>query len=642
MTQPLPVTSLDFKDLKLVITEYIKNQTNFNSYDYQGSNLSMLLDVLAYNSQFTAYNINMVANELALETSTFRDNVVSLAKRLGYQPKTYSCSKVGVTISSDSVSELDYLKIYPGVIATANNEGKVYTFLNEKTLIATVSNGSASFSNIELIEGKFFNITYIVDYSDENQRFIVPNAYIDSDTIKVLVQGEEYLRKKDILNVDPSSKVFFVDQIQDQKLEIIFGDDVVGRKLQNGETVEIQYVITNGSIANGLKSFSLSSNIYGVKGTTESLLSANLFNFVVESSSSYGGSDFESIKSIKYNAPRYFSSQKRAVTLEDYEVITRTIYPNIDLIRVVGGEDLTPPEYGKVYISIKPTTGETINNYTKNIIISELKKYIVGSIVPVIVSPDSIDIILYTTVLMNGSKTTKSVEDIKNLVLSTIGTYSSSPEVRSFEGTYDNNQLICDINDVDESVSSSIVRPLIRKIITPIQNQECKYSFCFYNKLRNTSGEYTLSTPEGFFVNGVVGRVYFVDDNSGNIIMKKYVGTKLESLGIVGSVDYETGCFNFTVNFSSAEPINILVKPDSPIVTAPSNTYLNPLLPGDTGSITIIDTSTTTPASTDITDNVIVPPPISTSVTDTATTDPNITATIDDVSPEDNTDSQCY
>jgi hypothetical protein len=587
----------------------------------------------------------MVANELALETSTFRDNVVSLAKRLGYQPKTYSCSKVGITISSDIVSEYDYLKIYPGVVVTSSNEGKTYTFLNEKTLTATVNNGSASFSNIGLIEGRFFNITYTVDYSDENQRFIIPNAYIDSDTIRVTVQGEEYLRKKDILNVDPSSKVFFVDQIQDQKLEIIFGDDVVGRKLQNGEVVNIQYVITNGSIANGLRSFSLSSKIYGVKGTTESILSANLFNLVVESNSSYGGSDFESIKSIKYNAPRYFSSQKRAVTLEDYEVITRTIYPNIDLIRVVGGEDLNPPEYGKVYISIKPAIGETINNYTRNVIVNELKKYIVGSIVPVIVSPDSIDIVLYTTVLIDGSKTVKSAEDVKNVVLNTIGTYSSSPEVRSFEGTYDNNQLICDVNDSDESVTGSVIRPLIRKTITPITNQECKYTFCFYNKLRNTTGKYTFSTPEGFFVQDVVGRVYMVDDNNGNVILKKFVGTQLESLGVVGSVDYETGCFNFTANITSEEPINIFVNPDSPIITAPPNTFLNPQIPGNTGSIGIIDTSTTTPASSDITDDVTVPPPSQTTIVsggNVEIVDPNITATIDDVSPETNTQTQCY
>lgn len=347
-TKPLPVTALDFTNLKLAIKEYIKNQTDFNSYDFEGSNLSMLVDILAYNSQFTSYNINMVANELALETSTFRDNVVSLAKRLGYQPKTYTSSKVGVTISSDSVAGYDYLKIYPGTVLAATNETKAYSFLTDKTLTTTVVNGSASFSGITLSEGHFLNISYVVDYSDENQRFIVPNAYVDADSIVVTVQGQTYTRKKDILNINPDSTIFFVDQIQDQKLEIIFGDNVVGRKLENGEVVNIQYISNSGSLANGIKSFLLNCNIYGVTNGTEKALSLNLFTLDVDSVNSYGGSEFESIRSIKYNAPRYYSSQKRAVTLDDYEVITRTIYPNIDLLRVVGGETLDPPEYGKV------------------------------------------------------------------------------------------------------------------------------------------------------------------------------------------------------------------------------------------------------------------------------------------------------
>jgi hypothetical protein len=638
-TKPLPVTGLDFTDLKLAIKEYIKNQTDFNSYDFEGSNLSMLVDILAYNSQFTSYNINMVANELALETSTFRDNVVSLAKRLGYQPKTYTSSKVGVTISSNNVSGYNYLKIYPGTVVTASNEGKAYVFLTEKTLSTTVTNGTASFANIDLSQGQFLNINYVVDYSDENQRFIIPNAYVDSDSITVTVQGQSYTRKKDILGVGPDSAVFFVDQIQDQKLEVIFGDNVVGRKLENGEVVEIQYISTVGSLANGIKSFLLNCSIYGVaSNNTETLLSLNLFNLTVESSSSYGGSEFESIRSIKYNAPRYYSAQKRAVTLDDYEVITRTIYPNIDLLRVVGGEDLDPPEYGKVYISIKPSIGETINNYTKNAIIKELKKYTVGSIVPVIVSPDSIDVILYVTMLFNGANTIKSAEDIRSLVLNAISEYSTLDTVRAFEGIFDNNDLQCKLLDLDESINGAIVRPLLRKIVYPIVNQECKYSFCFRNKLRNISGGYTFSTPDGFYVEGIVGKVYIVDDNSGNLLLKKYIGSKLESLGVVGTVDYETGCFEFTIKPTSDTPINIITKPDSPIVTAPPNTYIQPDVPGEWGGLTIINTSTTTPTADNITNDVTVPSPIPSGTTPT---DPNVTVTIDDITPEINP-QQCY
>jgi len=638
-TRPLPVTSLDFDDLKSVIQEFVKNQTDFNSYNYLGSNLSMLLDILAYNSQFTAYNINMVANELSLETSTFRDNVVSIAKRLGYQPKTYTSSKVNVTLSSSSVSAYDYVKIYPGTVLSSTNEGKTYLFLTNTVLIATVNNGNASFNNIELKEGQFFDITYIVDYNDENQRFIIPNTYVDSDSITVTVQNIPYTRKKDILNINSNSTIFFVDQIQDQKLEVIFGDNIIGRKLENGETLQIKYIITNGSIANGLRNFSINSNIYGIKNTQETILPGNIFSLTVNSENSYGGSNFESISSIKYNAPRYYSAQNRAVTLDDYEIITRRIYPNIDLIRVIGGESLNPPEYGKVYISIKPTVGEIINNFTRNLILNELRKYTVGSVVPIIISPESINIILFITALFQKSKTTLSEQNIIDLLINAISLYAYSDTIKTFEGTYDNSKLQSELLDTEESISSIIVRPLIKKIIYPNINQECKYSFCLRNKLKNNLEKITFSTPEGFYVNGIAEKVYIVDDNKGNLILKRYIGSKLEPIGVIGNIEYETGCFDFILNISSDTPINIIANPDSTIITAPPNTFLDVSIPGTDGTITIIDRDTYTLSPNDITENIDVPNPILESDSNNnsntnSNTNLNLTRTIDDLTPE--------
>lgn len=638
-TRPLPVTSLDFDDLKSVIQEFVKNQTDFNSYNYLGSNLSMLLDILAYNSQFTAYNINMVANELSLETSTFRDNVVSIAKRLGYQPKTYTSSKVNVTLSSSSVSAYDYVKIYPGTVLSSTNEGKTYLFLTNTVLIATVNNGNASFNNIELKEGQFFDITYIVDYNDENQRFIIPNTYVDSDSITVTVQNIPYTRKKDILNINSNSTIFFVDQIQDQKLEVIFGDNIIGRKLENGETLQIKYIITNGSIANGLRNFSINSNIYGIKNNQETILPGNIFSLTVNSENSYGGSNFESISSIKYNAPRYYSAQNRAVTLDDYEIITRRIYPNIDLIRVIGGESLNPPEYGKVYISIKPTVGEIINNFTRNLILNELRKYTVGSVVPIIISPESINIILFITALFQKSKTTLSEQNIIDLLINAISLYAYSDTIKTFEGTYDNSKLQSELLDTEESISSIIVRPLIKKIIYPNINQECKYSFCLRNKLKNNLEKITFSTPEGFYVNGIAEKVYIVDDNKGNLILKRYIGSKLEPIGVIGNIEYETGCFDFILNISSDTPINIIANPDSTIITAPPNTFLDVSIPGTDGTITIIDRDTYTLSPNDITENIDVPNPILESDSNNnsntnSNTNLNLTRTIDDLTPE--------
>lgn len=336
--------------------------------------------------------------------------------------------------------------------------------------------------------------------------------------------------------------------------------------------------------------------------------------------------------------PRYSLLQNRAVTLDDYEIITRRIYPNIDLIRVIGGESLNPPEYGKVYISIKPAVGEIVNNFTRNLILNELRKYTVGSVVPIIISPESINIILFITALFQRSKTTLSEQDIIALLINAVSSYAYSDTIKTFEGTYDNSKLQCELLDTEESISSIIVRPLIKKIIYPNINQECKYSFCLRNKLKNNLEKITFSTPEGFYVNGIAEKVYIVDDNKGNLILKRYIGSKLEPIGVIGNIDYETGCFDFILNISSDTPINIIANPDSTIITAPPNTFLDVSVPGTDGNITIIDRDTYTPNPEDITDTIQAPNPIPESDNNNSSsnnnTNLNLTRTIDDLTPE--------
>jgi len=581
------VASLEFEEIKASIKQFIKTKTDFQDYDFEGSNLSMLVDVLAYNSMYSAYNINMAANELNLDTSVLRDNVVSHAKKLGYTPNSYTCSKVSFDITVTGVSSYDSVELSSGTVFAATQNNKSYTFISRDPVrLNPYGSNSVTFSNLTFIEGTEFTITYTVDSSNENQRFFIPNNNVDASTVKVSIIADstsdvedEYTRKYSIVGVSSSDKVFFVEEIQDQKYEVIFGDSVIGRKLENGEIVKITYVITNGSLANNIRTFNFIGTVKGQNpGVTDTTIAISNITPTLISSKSDGGSEFEPIKSIKYRAPRYYAAQQRAVTTSDYESIIQNIYSNAELIRVSGGEQQTPPQYGKVFIFIKPKIGDVISQYEKQRITKEINNYTVGSITPVILDANLITIVIEPVIVYDSKKTKKSSSLIKTLAQKVVSTYNENDEFKNFGGIYSSTKLLCLIEDIDVAIRFVLLKTYFKRSTNLYNNIYYEYNLDFYTKLRNKiTGKYTLISDPFCLreVNEPVFLAALSHDFAGcekdtNIYISTLSG---RIIGIVGTIDYETGKVKFAIRACQDTPINIYVIPDNADITTSTDTY---------------------------------------------------------------------
>ena len=443
------VSALEFNQLRASIKNYIKTKSDFSDYDFDGSNLSMLVDILAYNTLYTSYNINMASNELNLDTAVLRDNIVSHAKRLGYSPGSYTSSRasVDITVTGLSALNIDKISLKSGPVLSTKYQKKNYTFVSREPINLTVPAGSntVTFRDVDIFEGTSFNISYTVDTSNENQRFIIPNNFIDSDSIKVSVKDDatatssvKYTRKNTIVGVSQSDTVFFVEEIQDQQYEVVFGDDVIGRKLQNGEIVNIEYIKTAGGALNNVKesSFTFVGGIDYIANNVVQKIALSNVTFQLNTEFTDGGSEFESISSIKYRAPRYYAAQGRAVTISDYESLIMQLYGNADLVKVIGGETLTPPQYGKVFITIKPKVGEVVSNSEKTRILNDLKSFIVGSITPVIRDPKNYTLNLNPFVVYDQNKTRKTPTELKKLITDLLVDFENSDSFKNFGGVY--------------------------------------------------------------------------------------------------------------------------------------------------------------------------------------------------------------
>lgn len=654
------VAALEFEQLRASIKNYIKTKSTFTDYDFEGSNLSMLVDILAYNTLYTTYNLNMASNELNLDTAVLRDNIVSHAKRLGYNPNSYTSSKVqtDITVSGLLALQVNRIGLKSGPILSTTFQGKNYTFVARDPLNLTVSGDTAVFRDVELYEGTTFSIRYTVDTSNENQRFIIPNTYIDSDSVKVSVKADStsttatnYTRKNTIVGVSPSDTVFFVEEIQDQQYEIVFGDDVIGRKLQNGEIVTIQYIITAGGELNNVKEDSLK-----FVGTVEYVDSNNVkgkvalsnINFSLNTDSSFGGSNFEDIASIKFRAPRYFAAQERAVTISDYESLIMQIYGNADLVKVVGGELLNPPEYGKVFITVKPKVGNVVSDTEKDRIVRDLRSFIVGSVTPVIRDPRKYTIRVIPQLTYNKNKTRKSEATLKKLVRDIIVKYETTDLFKNFGGKFSNSSIVADVQNIDNSIISSNVK--VRACVEvdlEINNRiETKYEGSFFTSIRSKL-ESTYAVVSDFFCYPgqkdpvFIGTPSFGENNcqvDGNLYLIDINGN---ILGVVGTINYETGEFSFSVAACSDEPINICAIPDDPNIDLDDQTY--PTI--DIVDVIVIDPDDGGDPDLSPEDELPVPTPGDTTgdpdagdgdgdATDPVTDDPNNIITINDFTPE--------
>jgi len=589
-------TNLDFDQIKESIKSYLRANSDFSGFDFEGSNFSVLIDTLAYNTYITAFNSNMVVNESFLDSATLRENVVSLARNIGYVPKSRSAAKASVTlISNVNQSSSSTLTLKKGLVCVGNANDTSSTFsiledIQRPTNIENVnstSRVSAIFENIEIYEGTFLEKKFIVD-SSLDQKFVLNNSFIDTSTIKVYVKkeadtglGTEYKLINNITNITGDSRVYLIQEVQDEKYELLFGDGLIGTKLETGEIITVNYLVTDGKDGNGASIFAFSGNIVDSNGNS---VSPEPIAIITNQSSQNGG-DIESVDSVKYFAPRIYSAQNRAVTGRDYESIVKTIYPDTESVSIVGGEELDPPEFGTVQISIKPKNGFLVSEFNKSIILSKLKQYSISGINQKIVDLKILYVEIESFIYYNDSMIS-TPENLKSKVINTLTSYSKSTDMNKFGGRMRYSQVLRTIDNTDTSITSNITRVTVRRNLFALFNQFAQYELCFGNQFHvSEDGKNIKST--GFRISGESDIVYLTDvpnedKKTGLLSIVKDLsdGTIRVISKSAGTVDYIKGEINLgTINIvSTVKPNNVIeiqAFPESNDVVGLRDLYLN-------------------------------------------------------------------
>jgi len=559
----LQVTNLDFDQIKTSIKDYLRANSNFTDYDYEGSNFSVLIDILAYNSYITAYNTNAVVNEVFLDSALIRDNVVALARNIGYVPKSTRAAKLIATINVilPAGSSTSSIVLKAGIVATATANNASYTFVLPETITTTVTNDIASFKNISLYEGSYAVSTFEVDTSNEYERYVIDNQNVDTTTLRVKVHPtteseayDAYTQVSSIVGLSTTANKYLIQEVSDERYELLFGDGIISKKLNNGNLVEASYVVTNGAIGNGVKTVNFNGVITDDIGTELTNLTAALT--VV--SPSRDGSDIEPITSIKYFAPRRYAARNRAVSSQDYESIVPDIYPNAEAVIAYGGEELTPPQYGKVFIVIKPKGANTLSQFTKDDIAFKLKKYSVAGVETVILDMKYLYVELDSTIYYDQAKTT-SEEDLKTNVIECLTAYASASEANGFGGRVKYSKLVGLIDDVDVAITSNITKVKMRRDLNAALNQNAQYELCFGNAFHVKPGGYSIKSTK-FKISGVEGDLYLSDvpdtgsKTTGKVIFFKLNDQKNPVIvnSNAGTIDYSKGeILLSTVNITS-------------------------------------------------------------------------------------------
>ena len=563
MATKLQVTELDFDDIKTNLKTYMKNQTEFSDYNFEGSGLSVLIDALAYNTHYLGMNANMAVNEAFLDTATLRSSVVSHAKTLGYTPRSARApvAYLNVTINNSSLTSITIAK---GTKFTTQIDGTSYAYVVNADQTITPVNDVLRFSNLPVYEGSLVTAKYTVDSSNIEKRYMVTDNRADTTTLKVSVQNSAsdvtktvYTLATDITQVTSTSNVYFLQEADNGKYEVYFGDNVVGTKPTDGNIVIIEYIVTNKEKSNGAKTFSGTS----VGGETNITIAT--------ASASSGGAEPETIQSIKYNAPLDYASQGRAVTTEDYKVIIPKVFADTKAVQVWGGEDNNPPIYGQVFVSIKTISGINLTQAQKDVITTSLDKYNIASVRPTIVDPEITKIKLNTTFKYSANVTTKSGTELETLVRSTLNTYNTS-DLEKFDGIFRFSKMSRLIDDTDTSILSNISTVRIQKTITPQLNTLQKYTIDFANPLYNPhSGHATIVSSTGFKIIGSTLEMFMDDDGMGNLRAYSLTGgtTKTYLDTNIGSVSYSTGVITInSLNITSSTAtagVTVTAQPSS-------------------------------------------------------------------------------
>ena len=551
----LNISDLDFDQIKTNLKTFLQSQSEFQDYNFEGSGLSILIDVLSYNTHYLAYLANMSTNEIYLDSADIRNNIVSLAKMVGYTPTSVRAPRADVDIVVNNASGTS-LTMNKGTIFTTTVDDVQYQYVTNGDITITPSSGVYRFSNVTLYEGTLVTFKYTVDTNDPDQKFVIPSNRADTSTLKVSVQNSAtdtttstYTFATTLANVSSTSKSYFLQETDDGRFQVYFGDGVTGVKLSDGNIVILEYVVTNTTESNGASSFSLSGNIGGF---TDITLTTN--------SNSQGGAEAETNDSIKFNAPLSYASQNRAVTTTDYETFVKQLYPNAISVSAWGGEDDETPVYGVVKISIKAASGSTLTQATKNDLVTQLKKYNVASVRPEIVDAETTSVILNSNIRYDSKKTTKTADTIKSNVITAVTNYNTST-LQKFDGVFRYSKLVGLIDDVDDSVVSNITTVKIRKPFTPTLNSSARYDIYFRNAFYNPHTGHNadmggILTSSGFKVSGSTNEMFLDDDGAGNV--RRYYlddsGVKTYDNTTQGTINYATG--QITINSLSVTSIS--------------------------------------------------------------------------------------
>jgi len=582
--------NLDFDQIKVSIKDYLRANSKFTDYDFEGSNLSSIIDILAYNTYITSYNANMVSNEVFLDSATLRENVVSLIQNIGYLPRSRRAARLNASFYVDTSgysSQPQNVKLNKGIVATTTafaNES--YTFVSLDDIVKPVNNSRALFNNVELVEGTYINTTFTVDSYDPNQRFILPNSGIDTTTIRVIVKpsktsntsrtyhqtgtvtavGGKFTTNQSLFEVDSESPIYWIQEIEGERYELIFGDGIFGKKLEAPSFIEVSYVISNGLDGNGISAATFNGTLTSGRGGLTLSSGVSLLNVIQPSS---GGSEIEDVNSIKKYGPRVYASQNRAVTANDYEALIPTVFPETEAVACYGGEELSPPRYGKVYCAVKPVNGNYLSNALKENLRSTVLKYNVGGI-----DLELTDLkYLYIEPDINAyynCNLGKSIGDIINAISQAISEYINSGALGKFGATFNFSKFQCMIDGADPSITSNITSIRIRRDLRVALNSFAEYELCFGNCMfaKNCDGYNIRST--GFHVSGIQGMMYLSDKpnpddhTKGTMFLFRLMSpTQADVIKQnVGTIDYEHGEIKLA-------PINIVdtdVYNDFPVI----------------------------------------------------------------------------
>jgi hypothetical protein len=580
-------TNLDFDQIRTSIKDYLRSNSTFTDFDFEGSNLSILIDVLAYNSYLTAYNTNMVANEAFLDSATVRENVVSLARNIGYLPLSRRAAKANISfIASDISSAIEQVTLKSGIVCTGNLDNTSYIFSIPEDITVNVSEGEAIFSSIDIYEGTLLTKTFNVNTSQPNQKYILPNPYIDTSTIRVKVKNtpqdtteNQYVAVDSIVGINSESQIFLIQEVSDEKYEVFFGDGIFGKKLENNNQVNVTYITTNGKNGNGASNFSFVGQLKGDLGQDVS----SLVGTIVTNEISSNGDDIQSVESVRYYAPKVYAAQRRAVTAGDYEALLPSIYPNIESVTAYGGEELSPPQYGKVFLAAKPKNSDYLSETTKDFILESLKKYTIAGIKPEFVDINVLYVELDSSVYYN-SNFVGSPEALKSSIISSLTTYSKSSDLNKFGGRFKYSKVLGIIDRTNNSITSNITKVKIRRNIGVILNEPTKYFVCFENGFNVQNRDHNIRST-GFKINGESSTLYIGDRPKSDLKTGTLFLFALENNQVVikiksaGTVNYMTGDINIdNINVSSTSlPNNIIqidATPNSNDIIAKKSIYL--------------------------------------------------------------------